>query len=57
MPRDALLEHYGAAARQGLWIDPDEAAIVYGVSRQAATIRLEELGLILRHSPGRPIHM
>lgn len=55
MPRELLLERYGDAARAGAPIDPTQVADAFGVSRQAATIRLEELLMLLRTPPGEAL--
>ena len=44
MPAKALAEHYGTAAQTGEWIDPQRVARDFGVSLEAAKIRLEKLG-------------
>lgn len=57
MPRQLLVKHFGEAARLGQAIKPAEVADFFDVSRQAASIRLEEVGMIHRASPGvRIVH-
>jgi Zn-dependent peptidase ImmA (M78 family) len=55
MPRDAMLERFGADVRQGDLIEPARVADAFGTSVEAARIRLEGLRMVLRDSPGRPI--
>lgn len=54
MPRRLLVKHFGETARLGSAIEPTEVADLFGVSRQAASIRLEDVGMIHRASPGVP---
>jgi len=55
MPRQLLVQHFGEAARSGQAIDPTDVADLFDVSRQAASIRLEELSMTHLASPGVPL--
>lgn len=57
MPREAMLQQFGEDVRRGEMIELARVASVFGVSREAARIRLEELGMILRTSPGERLHL
>lgn len=52
MPRSELVDRFGERVRQGDWIPVDEVTSLFGVSKEAANIRLEAVKLILQTSPG-----
>lgn len=53
MPRDAVLTRFGDASI----INVNEIMSTYGTSREAATIRMKELGLLLDINPGQRLDM
>jgi Zn-dependent peptidase ImmA (M78 family) len=55
MPRQVLVHRFGERVRQGDWVPVDEVATFFGVSKEAATIRLESVKLVLTTSPGTPL--
>lgn len=56
MPREAMLEQFGEDVRFGKIVEPAHVASVFGVSLEAARIRLEELKMVLRTSPGERLY-
>jgi len=52
MPREAVAARFGRDARAGRLVAPERVADAFGVSREAATIRLQELDFHKREAGG-----
>lgn len=57
MPQQAMLESFGTQAAQGEWVDVHHVVDTFGVSYQAAEIRLKTLGMLTSHAPGPRLQM
>lgn len=57
MPTAAIVNMVGALSRAGGWIGPDLLVDTFGVSRQAAEVRLKSLDVLHVASQGNPLEM